>query len=168
MFESLIEGTLLLNLGYTLVLGVCFFECTPLFGSFIPGQGVLVFASALSATGSFNPFILFLLAVIAAFSGDGLSWYLGKKYGIKLSHSKFMKSKSISKAERFLKRHEAPALIIGRLNSLTRAFVPMLVGINKSKSYRTLIYILISAIVWAFVFVLLGYLGGKGILFSFS
>ena len=67
----------------------------------LPGDSLLFAAGAFGAKGDLDPHILFLLLSIAAFLGDSLNYYIGKKIGVKAytMNSRFIK-----------KEYEAPTI----------------------------------------------------------
>ena len=79
-------GSLLQSFGPYILLGVAvviFIESGVLF-PFLPGDSLLVTAAILRHELDINAWLLFVVAAVAAFAGDQVGFYLGRRFGRKL------------------------------------------------------------------------------------
>src|SRR5688572_30511781 len=74
------------NGGYIALFLIIFAETGLLIGFFLPGDSLLVTTGLLIATGvvDMNIYLLNLLLIVAAITGDALGYYIGNKMGHKL------------------------------------------------------------------------------------
>lgn len=148
------------------VASVIFIETGFIVLSFLPGDSLLFTVGLLTATG----FIPFPLAVtvtvifVAAFAGDQLAYYIGKKAGpavFKREKSRLFNPENVERTNAFFEKHGGKAVIIARFLPVFRAFVPVAAGVGRMR-YRTFVtYNLIGAFLWGVGLTLLGYFLGQ-------
>jgi membrane protein DedA with SNARE-associated domain/membrane-associated phospholipid phosphatase len=107
-----------------------------------------------------------LVSALGAILGDLIGYLLGKKYGytfiLKYGKYFFFKKEYFEKTERLMNHHTGKALIIGRFNSLTRAFAPFVAGVSHVGFLKFFAYNIVGGISWALTFVSIGFIFGKG------
>src|SRR5580704_12364418 len=64
----------------TVVFLAAFLESVAVIGTFVPGSTAMFLAGALVGTGSLNLGWLFACALAGAIAGDGISYWLGRRY----------------------------------------------------------------------------------------
>ena len=149
--------------GLPVLFFLLFWEGNPLVGSFIPGQVIIVLVGFLIGTSGIFPFWLALIVIFfAAFLGDYMAYYLGKKCGLGFLQKFGLKKDSclLKASNKFFKKFGAWSLVLGREIAFTRAFMPFLAGMGNMSQKKFLLFGFISNIFFAFVSLFLGYYFG--------
>lgn len=145
---------------------VVFIETGLLVLSFLPGDSLLFTVGLLTATGFIGVplWVTVLVIFVAAFAGDQLAYYIGRKAGpavFKREQSRFFNPANVDRTNVFFEKHGGKAIIIARFLPVFRAFVPVAAGVGRMK-YRTFIsFNLIGALGWGVGLTLLGYFLGQ-------
>ena len=151
--------------GYLIIFITAMLEATPLFGLIIPGQSIVVVGGFLAKQSILDVGDIIFLAALGAILGDLIGYSLGKKYGYSFitKYGKYFlfKKEYFEKTKKIMNNHTGKSLIIGRFNSLTRAFAPFVAGSTNVPFSKFLLYNIIGGISWAALFVLIGYVFGK-------
>lgn len=148
-------------LTYFILFAIIFLETGFVVTPFLPGDSLLFAAGAFAAKGSFNFFFLFMLMVIAAILGDSVNYWIGRKIGIRLARSRFVKAEYMQKAESFYEKYGGKAIIIARFMPIVRTFVPFIAGISNMNFSKFLSRNIIGGFLWISLFLLLGYFFGN-------
>ena len=138
---------------YALLFIIIFCETGLVITPFLPGDSLLFAAGTITASTSqtLNIHALFLLLVIASFTGNLLNYWIGRFVGPKvfsMEKSLFFNRKYLEDAHRFYEKHGGKTIIIARFMPIIRTFAPFIAGIAKMSSARFMIYNLASAILW--------------------
>ena len=151
--------------GYWIILLFAILESSPIFGLLIPGQTIVIMGGFFAKLGVLDIGDVIWVAALGAILGDLIGYLLGKKYGYSFitEYGKyfFFKKEHYEKTKKLMNHHTGKTLIIGRFNSLTRAFAPFVAGTTDVPFLRFIIYNIIGGISWAVSFVLVGYIFGK-------
>lgn len=154
------------TLGYYFILFASFFESFPVLGFIIPGQSMIMIVGLLAKKHLVSFWFMFLIASIGAILGDLFAFFLGKKYGeafLNKHGSKFfVKPKLIEDTKQLIKNHPGKTLFFGRLNSVTRSLAPFVSGMSGIKISTFATYCVGSCLLWAGLFLSIGYIFGKG------
>ena len=163
--------------GYPFLFLTVLLEGVPLLGTLVPGHISIIVAGFLIRIGVFNVWMTCLLAILAAVLGDYIGFFLGKKYGISLIDRIkpyfFITDDHISKVQGLLNKHTGKAMILGRLNPITRALMPFMVGANhadknhtsdssKKEERRFWVFNIFGGSIWAIGSIFIGYAFGAG------
>ncbi len=142
--------------GIVLLLFVIFSETGLLIGFFLPGDSLIFISGLFCATKpsylnnvSF-PILVFLL-VTAAFSGNMVGYWFGKKTGEKLftkNDNLIFKKKYIETTRAFFEKYGKMALIAGRFLPIIRTFAPILAGVIQIELKKFFMYNLSGALLW--------------------
>lgn len=140
-----------------------FFESLALAGIVIPGVAIL-FGIAVLAGQTAMPIVEALAwAGLGAIAGDGISFALGRLFQGRLDAlwplSRY--PQFIDKGERFFRRHGGKSVIIGRFVGPIRPIIPLIAGALLMPWRRFLTFNVFSALGWAPVYILPGYLVGS-------
>ena len=119
--------------GHVIVFVALFLESLPFVGALIPGGTIiLLLAGILSKWGFFTLWKVGLVAIAASISIDTLNYYLGRRVSRDFFHrcagKLFVKKSVLERVGRAVHGHTGKALIVGRLNPVTRAIGPFVVG----------------------------------------
>lgn len=140
-------------------------ESLAVVGIIVPGIGLLASLSILAGHAQVNVYAMLGLAVIGAILGDGISFIIGRVFRNKL-HFMWPFTKYphwIDNGEAFFNKHGGKSIFIGRFIGPVRPFIPMVAGMLNMDSKRFLLLNVLSALCWAPVYLLPGYLFGKWI-----
>lgn len=130
-----------------------------------PWRSRFVFLAVLTGHGATQLSTALLMAFLGAVSGDGLSFWLGKHFKDRIHHiwpfSRY--PKVLQSGTRFFETHGGKSVIIGRFIGPIRPIIPMVAGALNMSAKRFFIYNASSAIVWAPMYVLPGFLVGASL-----
>lgn len=150
--------------GYLILLAAALFETTPLFGILIPGQTLVIIGGILVKMNILHFFPLILIISIGAILGDTIGYLLGRKYGYNfiLKYGKYflLKPCRFKKARDLIDSNVGKTLILGRLNSFTRATVPLVTGASKVQFRKFFMFNVLGGILWSLTFAGIGYAFG--------
>jgi membrane protein DedA with SNARE-associated domain len=126
-------------------------EAIPVVGTVVPGSTSIVGISALATTADINPWVLLIAATVGAIVGDGLSFWLGKRY-----HQEILESwpinrypQLIERSKAFIDRYGIGSVFLARFTAIVRAFVPLLAGVLRMPTRHFYAANILSALVWA-------------------
>lgn len=161
--DSLIEsfGTYAL-IGIVLVV---FIETGLLF-PFLPGDSLLFTAGMLVAQEQldFPLWLLCLLLFIAAFAGDQVAYFIGRKAGPKIFNkpdSRFFKQSYIDQTNAFFDKYGGRAIVLARFAPFVRTYAPVAAGVGKMPYRHFVTYNVIGAFLWGVGITVLGYFLGQ-------
>ncbi|PIZ99065.1 MAG: hypothetical protein COX77_02620 [Candidatus Komeilibacteria bacterium CG_4_10_14_0_2_um_filter_37_10] len=159
-----LPAPLLSHWGYLVILFAALLETAPLFGLLIPGQLIVILGGLLVKLKILEIGDVIFISAFGAIAGDYFGYLIGKKYGYafitKFGKYFFLKEERFKKIQPLVNQNLGQALIIGRFNSLTRAFAPFVAGASKIPLIKFLIYNIVGGLSWSIVFVMIGYLFG--------
>ncbi|MDX9913060.1 MAG: bifunctional DedA family/phosphatase PAP2 family protein [Candidatus Moranbacteria bacterium] len=149
---------------YFFILFIALSESIPMFGFFIPGQVVAVTAGLLAKVGSLDILTVLIVLFVGAVAGDVIGYFLGEKYGesfiAKYGKYFWLKKENFDKTRELICAHPGKTIIIGRFNSVTRAFTPFTAGSVKIPFSKFIFFDILGGISWAVTFSMLGYIFG--------
>lgn len=149
---------------YWLVLLISLVEALPLIGAIVPGSILTMLAGFLSAQGYLDFGDLIFFVTMGAILGDSVSYYLGTKWA-RLFHTgnKVLKISHLERGEQFFRKHGSKSILLGRFISPLRPIVPFIAGLTKMNKWQFLLWNIVSAFLWAAVYLSLGYFFGGAI-----
>ena len=126
-------------------------EAIPVVGTVVPGSTSILGISALATTADIHPWVLLIAATIGAIVGDGLSFWLGKRY-----HQEILGRwpinrypQLIERSKAFIDRYGIGSVFLARFTAIVRAFVPLLAGVLRMSTPHFYAANILSALVWA-------------------
>lgn len=131
-----------------------------LLGMFVEGETLLVVCGFLAHRGYMNLFLVILVAFLGSTFADQIFFFIGRSQGRKLLDKYPRMKVKISRVRTFLERHENPVLFLFRFAYGFRIVTPLALGAGKVKAKKFVIINMISALVWATTFALVGYFLG--------
>ncbi|MBI5730267.1 MAG: DedA family protein [Ignavibacteriales bacterium] len=150
-------------LTYGILFCIIFAETGFVFTPFLPGDSLLFAAGTFAARGSFNVHFLFFLLASAAFIGDNVNYWVGRKLGSKLfeRNNRFLKKEYLDKTHKFYEKHGGKTIILARFFPIIRTFSPFVAGLGSMSYSRFVINDMAGAIIWVSIFVYSGFYFGN-------
>ena len=147
--------------GYVIVFLVVMLECQAFLGLFMPAESLVIVSGFLAGQRLFDLDTLIFTVSAAAIAGDSIGYELGRHLGRRwlLRHgARFGIGQSrVEHIERFFARHGGKGVFAAHFMHMGRALMPFLAGSSRMNYVRFLCYNAAGCILWASVFVLLGY-----------
>ncbi|MGA9477229.1 MAG: bifunctional DedA family/phosphatase PAP2 family protein, partial [Desulfobacterales bacterium] len=153
------------GLAYGAIFLVSFSESLALIGLIVPGTVIMFGVGAIVATGSLGLKPVLLLAATGAVAGDGISYWLGHHYRDELRRIwPFTRYPGMLKrGETFFYRHGGKSVLFGRFVGPVRPVIPVVAGMLGMSPLQFSIVNVLSAIGWAFVYILPGVFFGTSL-----
>ena len=144
--------TLLQNFGGWALGGIAliiFIESGVLF-PFLPGDSMLVTAAILRDQLGLNVPILVGVAIVAAFLGDQVGFWLGHRFGRKLfkPDAKILITEHLEQAEAFFLKYGPLALVLGRFIPIVRTYIPVAAGTAEMPYKKFVGWNVTGAVLW--------------------
>ena len=150
--------------GYLVIFIVVTLECQALLGLVMPGESLVLVGGFFAEQGLLDPGILIFVISIAAILGDSIGYELGRHLGRGwlLEHvGRFgLRQERLERVDGFFVRHGGKAVFGSHFLHLLRALMPFVAGARRMRYLKFLLFNALGCIVWATVFVLLGYFTG--------
>lgn len=136
------------------------------FGIPLPGETALILFGVLAAQGDYDIAAVIAVAATAAIVGDNLGyWFIGRIGGRALfRNNRWLKRWSdrfLPRVERIMKRHGGKTVFFGRFIAVLRFTAAWVAGLGEMPWWRFLFWNAAGGIVWATVFGLIAFYGGK-------
>jgi membrane protein DedA with SNARE-associated domain len=162
IFASALDD-LLTNFGYLAVFATIAIESL---GIPAPGETMLVTAAIYAgATHNLEITGVILAAAAGAIIGDNIGYAIGRKggYRLLLKHGPKVRIREahIKVARYMFDRHGSKVVFFGRFVAILRTYAAFLAGVGQMEWRRFLVANAAGGIVWALIFGLAGYYGGK-------
>jgi membrane protein DedA with SNARE-associated domain len=132
------------------------------FGTFLEGEAILIFAGFLACQGYLSIYGVILSAFAGSFLGDQFYFHLGRRKGPYLLKLFTSFARKFRKALRLIERYGSFVAFVSRYTYGFRILLPIILGMTNLSSRRFLLLNLGSALSWAILFALGGFLFGKG------
>lgn len=134
-------------------------------GALVPAAPVLFAFGALVALGTLELWPAVAVAAAGALCGDGLGFWLGKKYGESLFETRFLKKypEAVSNSHRFFADHGGKSLIIARFLGPLRAITPAVAGAAGIKTWIFITVDSVAAVLWALAYLMPGMVFGASL-----
>jgi membrane-associated protein len=155
---------------YGLLFGIVFAETGLVVTPFLPGDSLLFAAGALAAAnGGLNPWLLFAVLTIAAFTGNAVNYAIGRRIGPRIFTAsdtssllgRMMNRQYLDRAHAFFERYGGKAIVLGRFVPIVRTFVPFVAGAAQMTAAAFVLYNAIGAIAWVGLCLLAGVIFGN-------
>ena len=149
--------------GYIGLFVIIFSETGLLIGFFLPGDSLLVTAGLFAAQGKLDIFLLNLLLMIAAITGDATGYLIGLKAGHSLYNrpqSRWFRRDHLLKTREFYEKYGGITIVLARFMPFARTFAPVVAGVAEMKYRRFAIFNIAGGIGWVASMTLTGYFLG--------
>jgi len=153
------------GLAYGAVFLVSLSESLALVGLLVPGTVIMFGVGAVVATGSLGLAPVLLLAMAGAIAGDGVSYWLGHHYKERLMEIWLLSRYPgmLRNGEAFFHRHGGKGVLFGRFVGPVRPVIPVVAGMLGMSAVHFGVVNVLSAIGWAFVYILPGVFFGTSL-----
>ncbi|WP_395943984.1 DedA family protein [Brevundimonas sp.] len=144
---------------------VVFVESLAVIGAFVPATGLLVAAGGLIAAGVLDPVSVIGGCLIGAVLGDAISYWLGRRLGVRFLQRPMFKPhrRRIAWTRLYCRRYGIMSIFIGRFFGPLRAFVPLTLGMLRMRQRAFQFGNVASGIVWVLAMLAPGYLAAQGL-----
>lgn len=144
---------------------ISFVESLAIAGVVVPGVMLLFMVAAVAGGGALSLEAALIWAFAGAVLGDGLSFFIGRYFNQSIASvwpvSRYPKLLDSGKV--FFEKHGGKSVLIGRFVGPIRPVLPMIAGMLHMSPKKFLLFNVISAIGWAPVYILPGYLVGASV-----
>ena len=132
-----------------IVAGMVFIESGVLF-PFLPGDSLVFTAGLLHGRLGLNLWVLAAIVVAAAFTGDQVGYWIGRRFGRRWfkDEARILKTRHLAEAESFFARYGGRALVLARFVPFARTFVPLAAGTAGYPYQRFIRWNLFGALLW--------------------
>ncbi|WP_428330204.1 VTT domain-containing protein [Mucilaginibacter sp.] len=148
-------------LTYLILFAIIFAETGFVVTPFLPGDSLLFAAGALIAGGAtgLNIFILGIILIAAAFTGNTVNYLLGSYLGPKVfkNDNKILKLDYYLQTKAFFDKHGGKAVIFSRFMPIIRTIAPFVAGVGRMPFLRYSLYNIIGGSAWIILFLFAGY-----------
>jgi membrane-associated protein len=159
--EVLIQqyGTLV----YAVLFAIIFCETGLVVLFFFPGDTLLFIAGALCALGEMNLFLLMLLLITAAVSGNTLNYWIGEAIGQRVfTHDyRWLNKDALRRTHDFFEKHGGKTIVLARFVPVVRTFAPFVAGVSDMTHTRFQMYNITGAVLWVALLTTAGYFFGN-------
>ena len=159
--EVLIQqyGTLV----YAVLFAIIFCETGLVVLFFFPGDTLLFIAGALCALGEMNLFLLMLLLVTAAVTGNTLNYWIGEAIGQRVfTHDyRWLNKDALRRTHDFFEKHGGKTIVLARFVPVVRTFAPFVAGVSDMTHTRFQMYNITGAVLWVALLTTAGYFFGN-------
>ena len=126
-------------------------EAVAVLGVIIPGTPILMAVAGAAAMAGLTLAPILVVAVVGAVIGDGISFWLGRRYGGRIRTVWPFASRPglVGRAETFFHRFGAPSVALARFVPVLRSTVPLVAGMAGMSTRHFVAANVLSALVWA-------------------
>lgn len=145
------------------IFATAFVESLAIAGVVVPGVAILFAVSTLAGQVNMPLIEALAWAAAGAVAGDGASFWLGRQFQGRLDRlwpfSRY--PNMIERGARFFHQHGGKSIVIGRFVGPLRPILPLIAGAFHMPAQRFVAFNVVSALGWAPVYVIPGYLVGS-------
>lgn len=152
---------------YAILFLIIFVETGVVIMPFLPGDSLLFAAGMLAAQpNELNIWVIIVLLLIAAVTGDSLNYSIGKRFGMRLTKFKMfgkqvVQDEHIDKTHSFYEKYGSKTIVIARFVPIVRTLAPFVGGIGRMNYATFLTYNVVGAILWVVGITLAGFFLGN-------
>jgi membrane protein DedA with SNARE-associated domain/membrane-associated phospholipid phosphatase len=144
------------------IAGTALVESLAIAGLAVPGVAMLFVIAAAAGHHDASVWAVMGWALLGAILGDGISFWIGRRFQGRIAtlwpFSRF--PGTLQRGERFFLHHGGKSVVLGRFVGPVRPIIPMVAGAFGMSAQRFLAFNVLSAIGWAPLYILPGFLVG--------
>lgn len=145
---------------------VALFVLTESFGVPLPGETAVILAGSYAGhSHHLSPWLIFLVAAVAAVVGGEIGYCLGRVGGYRLvrrwGHKVRIDEQKLRISRYLFDRYGAKVVFLGRFVSILRTYAAFLAGTSRMQLLRFSVANAAGAIVWAGIFTYFSYVAGN-------
>ncbi|MDO5610164.1 MAG: VTT domain-containing protein [Pseudomonadota bacterium] len=142
---------------------IAFGDALAVIGILVPAFPLLFAVGTLIGLGHANGPLIVLCAAAGAFAGDGVSYWIGHRWGPQMRGLWLFRRypQLLDRSERMFHRHGAMSILIARYVGAVRPFVPAIAGMLRMPFSRYAAASAAACISWAALFLAPGWVFGK-------
>lgn len=152
--------------GYVLLVAIVFIETGLFVGFFLPGDSLLITAGLVAASGVLDIWLINVLLIVAAVTGDSTGYAIGVRVGPRLftrERSLLFNPRHVERTRQFYARHGAKTIVIARFVPIVRTFAPVVAGVGQMAYRRFVFYNVAGGVAWVTSMTWAGYLLGRSV-----
>lgn len=130
-------------------------------GCLAEGETVTLLGGLAAHEGLLQYGLVVLTAALGGMVGDQALYFIGRRYGAGILRHFSRAKPNIERANRLILRHPLGFVIGVRFMYGFRLIGPLAIGASRLSPAKFILFNIIGAIFWAFIFVTLGYWGGR-------
>lgn len=149
---------------YVILFLIIFAETGLVVTPFLPGDSLLFALGAFTTVeNGLNLWILLGSLTVAGILGDTVNYHIGKYLGVKVfeSNSRFFKKEYLAQTQSFYDKWGPFTIVAARFAPIVRTFAPFVAGIGGMNYRKFIVYNVLGAFLWVFIFVLAGHFFGN-------
>lgn len=159
-------GTVIAQYGtlvYAVLFAIVFCETGLVILPFLPGDTLLFIAGAFCASGAMNAWVLVVLLIFAAVSGNTVNYWIGSAIGHKVftQDYKWLDKTALQKTHAFYENHGGKTIILARFIPIVRTFAPFVAGVSEMTFGKFQVFNIAGAALWVVSLVAGGYFFGN-------
>jgi membrane-associated protein len=149
---------------YGILFAIIFAETGLVVLPFLPGDSLLFTAGFVASVGKLNVWLLGLLLIVAAITGDTVNYHVGKAIGPRVMSSEssaLFNKKHLEKTQKFFEKYGGKTIILARFVPIVRTFAPFVAGAGAMNYGQFILYNVVGAVAWVSLMMGAGvFLGG--------
>ena len=150
---------------YLIIFMVIFAETGFVVTPFLPGDSLLFAVGALIAKGDpgLSIYLMGLLLILAAISGNTLNYALGNYFGPKVFKpgNRILKLEYYNKTKEYFNKKGGNMLIFSRFMPIFRTLAPFVAGVGKMNIAQFTYYNVVGGVLWIVSFLGIGFIFGN-------
>ena len=148
-----------------IIFTTAFLESLLVVGVIVPGAILMIIFGALIALDMLNGWTTLAYAVTGAIAGDGLSFWIGRRYRDQLRSMWPLSTHPVllERGADFFTRHGGKSILFGRFVGPVRAVIPTIAGMMDMHPGRFALINILSALAWAPLYLLPGLVFGASL-----
>ena len=142
-----------------------FAESVAIIGTIVPGSTIVFVGGMLVGLKALDPWLATFAAVAGATAGDGISYFVGRRYHEAIRSMWPLRDhpQLLARGQAYFAAHGGKSVFLGRFFGPTRAVVPIIAGMSNMPRMHFYAMNVLSAIAWAVAHLLPGALFGASL-----
>ena len=151
------------TMAYAVLFAIVFCETGLVVLPFLPGDTLLFIGGAFCATGAMNAWVLCILLIVAAVTGNTVNYWIGSAIGHKVfTHDyRWLDKAALYKTHAFYENHGGKTIVLARFVPIVRTFAPFVAGVSDMTFAKFQAFNIAGAALWVVGLVAGGYFFGN-------